>query len=81
MNLGDKDGKYPPELQAAIVTGVYEDLTGTSTMLKAANEFGAKVNSMFVDLKVLYRTGSFDMQKVPFSEVPQPGNWSWPSRA
>lgn len=26
-NLGDKDGKYPPETQAAIVTGVNDDGT------------------------------------------------------
>ena len=26
-NLGDKDGKYPPEVQAAIVTGVNSDAT------------------------------------------------------
>lgn len=26
-NLGDKDGKYPPTQQAAIVTGSYEDST------------------------------------------------------
>jgi hypothetical protein len=24
-NLGDKDGKYPPETQAALITGVNED--------------------------------------------------------
>lgn len=23
VNLGDKDGKYPPEVQAAVITGVY----------------------------------------------------------
>lgn len=26
-NLGDKDGKYPPEQQAAIITKVYSDTT------------------------------------------------------
>lgn len=26
-NLGDKDGKYPPETQAALITGVNEDGT------------------------------------------------------
>ena len=24
-NLGDKDGRYPPEQQAAIITGVYQN--------------------------------------------------------
>lgn len=26
-NLGDKDGRYPPEAQAALITGVNEDGT------------------------------------------------------
>jgi hypothetical protein len=26
-NLGDRDGKYPPEIQAAIITGVNDDGT------------------------------------------------------
>jgi hypothetical protein len=26
-NLGDKDGKYPPEIQAAVITGVNTDET------------------------------------------------------
>lgn len=26
-NLGDRDGKYPPEIQAALVTGLNEDFT------------------------------------------------------
>jgi len=26
-NLGDKDGKYPPETQAAIITGINQDET------------------------------------------------------
>lgn len=28
-NLGDKDGRFPPETQAAIITGVNEDGTVT----------------------------------------------------
>lgn len=27
-NLGDRDGKYPPTVQAAIVTGVNDEQTG-----------------------------------------------------
>jgi hypothetical protein len=26
-NLGDRDGRYPPEIQAALVTGLNDDLT------------------------------------------------------
>ncbi len=73
-NLGDKDGKYPPEIQAAIVTGVYagED---------SANQVGQKASSHFVDLKVFYRTGLFDTKKVPYSPEPARGHWNWPPRA
>ena len=64
-NLGDKDGRYPPEQQAALVTGVYpaEDVS---------------VMPMAVDLHIFYRTGQFDMQRVPFSEEYKRGHWSWP---
>ena len=60
-NLGDKDGKYPPEQQAAIITGTYPGGAG-----------------MQVDLHIFYRTGQFDMQAVPFSEIYKRGHWSWP---
>lgn len=60
-NLGDKDGKYPPETQAALITGLNEDGT--------------------VSLKIFYRTGIFDMPKVPFSAEPERGHWSWPPRS
>ena len=66
-NLGDKDGRYPPEQQAAIVTGVYKD--------------GPEPGSdMRVDLHVFYRTGDFFMEAVPYSEAYQRGHWSWPPR-
>lgn len=85
-NLGDKDGKYPPETQAAIITGVYyqaprdTELTSEIEPGASANELGDKPGSMFVDLKVFYRTGFFDMQKVPFSSEPSRGHWGWPPR-
>lgn len=59
-NLGDKDGRYPPETQAAIVTGINDD--GTCA------------------LKILYRTGIFDMPAVPQAEEPTRGHWNWPPR-
>lgn len=30
-NLGDRDGKYPPEIQAALITGINHD--GTCSLL------------------------------------------------
>jgi len=71
-NLGDKDGRYPPEQQAAIVTGVYpehaEGTTGTH-------------GPMHADLHIFYKTGEFNMTGVPFSENYERGHWSWPPRA
>lgn len=70
-NLGDKDGRYPPEQQAAIITGVYpahpEGTAGT-------------VGELHVDLHIFYRTGQFDMKAVPYSEGYERGHWSWPPR-
>ena len=76
-NLGDKDGKYPPEIQAAVITGVYENV---ELGLQKANTIGANVNTRYVDLKVFYRTGLFDTIQVPFSPEPKRGHWNWPPR-
>lgn len=67
-NLGDRDGKFPPEVQAAIITGVNS---------RAAGEHHT------VALHVFYRTGQFDMQAVEFTEEPAGsegarGKWCWP---
>lgn len=84
-NLGDKDGKYPPEIQAAVITGVYNTLSGTAAQIEgvyhSANQVGASPNATEVDLKVFYRTGLFDCQKIPFSEEPKRGHWNWPPGA
>lgn len=88
INLGDKDGKYPPEIQAAIVTGVYRiaELGGAPTPgnndpdtmgLSSANKVGDSSDSHFADLKVLYRQGEFNMTCVPFSAEPKRGHWSY----
>jgi len=65
-NLGDKDGRYPPEQQAAIITRVREqaEVGGVPT----------------VALHIFYPTGQFDMDNVPFSETYERGHWSWPPR-
>ena len=65
-NLGDADGRYPPEAQAAIVTAVNE-----------TNEPGTE--GPFVSLHIFYRTGDFYMNDVPFSPYPMVrGHWNWP---
>jgi hypothetical protein len=80
-NLGDKDGKYPPEVQAAVVTGVYHhcgiDKPGE---IVSCNTPGQQASSTFVDLKIFYRTGEFTMREVPYSEVPARGHWNWPPK-
>ena len=68
MNLGDADGRFPPETQAAIITGV-----------DAANIGEPVQESRYdVDLHIFYLTGQFDMQKVPFSPTAKRGHWTWP---
>lgn len=71
-NLGDKDGKFPPEIQAAIVTGVDIGNDGEPT---------AWIPS--VSLLVIYKTGLFHMDHVGFTTEPAGtdgarGKWSWP---
>lgn len=73
-NLGDKDGRYPPEQQAAIITGIHPSVYGDERNRTPLSE----QVSMEVDLHIFYRTGQFDMQKVPFSEEYKRGHWSWP---
>lgn len=38
-NLGDRDGKYPPSVQAAIVTGLNDDGTVSLHVLLPSAEF------------------------------------------
>ncbi len=71
-NLGDKDGKYPPEQQAAIITGV-KPFDGDPSGLDEENLF-------VVSLHIFYKTGQFDMQEVPFSKSYERGHWTWPPR-
>ena len=68
-NLGDADGKYPPEQQAAIVTGVYPSIMPNTP-----------ISDMRADLHIFYRTGQFDMKEVPFSKEYKRGHWSWPPK-
>lgn len=70
-NLGDKDGRYPPEQQAALVTGCYSD---------APEGCASTTGAMHADLHIFYKTGQFDMKAVPYSETYERGHWSWPPR-
>lgn len=85
-NLGDKDGKYPPEMQAAMITGVYEvpGITEGAPFVievaQPANNPGKVPNVMLADLRIFYRSGEFYMTKVPFSEAPARGSWNWPPK-
>lgn len=74
-NLGDADGKYPPEQQAAIITGV-----------KLINQFydGQRLpdyeeNKYTVSLHIFYKTGQFDME-APFYPEYKRGHWTWPPK-
>lgn len=70
-NLGDADGKYPPEQQAAIITKVQRKSPGQY-------KYDSEEDAWDVWLKIFYTTGMFDMEKVPFSVDYKRGHWSWP---
>ena len=59
---GTPGGEYPSVPRAAIVTQVIP------------NDFGVTEN---VGLAIMNPTGMFFNPSVPFSEVPEPGCWSW----
>lgn len=76
-SLGDRDGKYPPEIQSALITGVKPR--------DAANGESSLPQSYVVDLRVFYRTGDFWMLDVPFTSQSAGsddarGKWAWPAR-
>lgn len=74
VNLGDKDGKYPPETQAAIITAVKprEVFPGGAPAWEEAK--------YQVSLHIFYQTGQFDMPDVPWSPTPLRGHWNWPPK-
>lgn len=73
-NLGDSDGKYPPEQQAAIITKVV-GVEDPHNHKHECSEVCAKVS-----LCIFYSTGSFFMQDVPFSATYKRGCWTWPPK-
>jgi len=81
-NLGDRDGKYPPEVQAAIITKVKPGaVVDDDDAPQDVNE-----NDCAVSLRIFYEMGDFSMVAVPFtseaagSEAAR-GKWTWPQRA
>lgn len=83
VNLGDKNGKYPPEVQAALITGIYTDDPHGSGGVDPANGTSRPPEediSMSVDLLVFYRTGYFQCKAMPFSPTYERGHWSWPPK-
>lgn len=75
-NLGDKDGKYPPQVIAAIITKV-EPKPGENPVDE---------EDFVVSLKAFYPTGFFDMPSVPYSPATPGtnearGHWRWPGHA
>ncbi len=75
-NLGDADGKFPPEPQAALITKVkkvHDD--------DQVHDSGACSEDCYeVSLHIFYETGDFYMKDVPFSEEYKRGHWTWPKR-
>lgn len=96
-NLGDKDGKYPPQVIAAIITKVDriepgvlvpspEELAADAAGGGAVWNYDRAESSYVVSLKCLYPTGLFDLPSAPYThEVAGSdaarGKWTWPERA
>jgi hypothetical protein len=78
-SLGDRDGKYPPEIQAAMVTKVTFRPPPVDEPRK-----DAEVNYQ-VSLLAFYPTGQFAMLDVEFTSEAAGteaarGKWAWPAR-
>jgi hypothetical protein len=75
-NLGDKDGKYPPQIIAAIITKVDARHDAVSD----------EEDGHVVSLKCLYPTGVFDVPNIEFTHADAGsegarGRWTWPAKA
>lgn len=65
-NLGDRDGKYPPEVQAALITGVNGDGTVALHVFYKTGQFDMP-SVAFAD--------------APAGSEGARGKWTWPARA
>ena len=81
-NLGDADGKYPPEQQAAIITKVTKRKLDVKPSDVDPNYLVSgtvhEEQSYYVSLHIFYETGDFLMKDVPFSKEYKRGHWTWP---
>lgn len=83
-NLGDRDGKYPPEVQAALITKVVPTEGEERTRrLESMGDIAPQEHTFKVSLCVFYETGYFFMQDVPFTSAlagteAARGKWAWP---
>ena len=76
-SLGDRDGKYPVTVQAAIITGVNKETFSDAS--------GAIHHTETVSLHVFYKTGQFDLDHcwettAPAGSENARGKWCWPAR-
>lgn len=66
-NLGDRDGKYPPEVQAALITGVNADGTVALHVFYKTGQFDMPSVQQSTD--------------GPAGSEHARGKWCWPARA
>jgi hypothetical protein len=64
-NLGDRDGKYPPEVQAALITRVYSDTQVALHVFYPTGQFDMP-EVLFTD--------------APAGSEGARGRWAWPAR-
>lgn len=64
-NLGDRDGRYPPQVQAAIITGVNDDGTVALHIFYKTGQF---------DMQTVPKSDA-----APGSDAAR-GHWNWPPR-
>lgn len=67
-NLGDKDGKYPPTIQAALITGVNEAMNGMNVSLHVFYKTGQ------------FDMENVDFTLADAGTETARGMWSWPKR-
>ena len=76
-SLGDRDGRFPPEVQAALITKVARRTDTAPGVLEE--------NFFHVSMRVFYEDGDFSMKSVPFTVADAGteaarGKWCWPAR-
>ena len=74
LSLGSVGGKYPSEIQAAIITGV--ELIDYKMHKKEGHICDG--SCYHVSLVIFYKSGQFWRERVEFTETAAVGCWSWP---